>query len=123
MAFPKQRKLELQVWDVLWNNGALSIREVRERLPEADRPAYESVRAMIIRLQTKKVVRRVRKVGQSQIFEAVASRDAMRDSLIDDFADLFAGEMQVVFSRLVQTGRLTADDLQAVEQLAAGQAA
>jgi predicted transcriptional regulator len=123
MVTPKHRKLEIQVLEVLWNSGASSAREVRERLPEGDRPTYETVRSIITRLQSKKVVRRVRQVSKTQIFEAVASREATRDSLIDDFADLFAGEMQAVFRRLVQTGRLTADDLHAAEMLAAGQAA
>jgi BlaI family penicillinase repressor len=84
------------------------------------RPSYETVRAVIYRLQAKKIVRRVRRVGNTQFFEAVASREAVRDSLIDDFADMFAGEMQAVFSRLVQTGRLTPDDMDAVERPALG---
>ena len=119
MVIPKHRKLELQILEVLWSNGALSMREVCERFPEKDRPAYETIRSIIYRLQSKKVVRRVRKVSNSQIFEAVVARDSVHDGLIDDFADLFAGEMQQVFARLMRTGRLTADDLHAAERLAA----
>ncbi len=118
MVILKPRKLELQVLEVLWTCGALSIREVRERLPEQDRPTYEVVRSIVGRLQSRKAVRRARKVSKTVIFEAVASRDAMRNTVIDDFADLFAGEMQAVFTRLLQTGRCTADDLHAVEQAA-----
>lgn len=123
MVIPKHRKLEIQVLEALWSGGPLSMREVQERLPEDQRPSYETVRSVIYRLQSKKVIRRVRKVSNTQIFEAVAARSAVRDSLIDDFAEMFAGEMQMVFTRLVRTGRLTADDLQGAEQLVAASAA
>ena len=120
MLIPKHRKLELQVLEVLWNHGPLSMREVHERLPERDSTTEYIVRSTITRLQMRKAVRRARQVSNIQIFEAVASRDAVRDRIVDDFADVFAGQMQAVISRLVQTGRLTSEDLHAVEQLAKG---
>lgn len=116
MVIPKQRKLELRVLEALWSGGAMSMREVQERIPEADRPSYETVRSIVYRLQSKKAIRRVRKVSTSQIFEAVVTRDTVHGVLIDDFADMFAGDLRQVFARLVDTGRLTIDDLHDAEQ-------
>lgn len=116
MVIPQPRKLELQVMEVLWTCGPLSIRDVQERL-SGETTTYETVRSVIYRLQSKKVIRRVRKVSNTQIFEASASRSAVRENLIDDFADMFAGEMQAVFARLARTGRLTMSDLETAGQL------
>ncbi len=68
----------------LWNQGRLSIREVQEALPEAERPAYTTVQSSIYRLEEKGAVRRVRKIGNAHIFEAVVSRRDATGRLIDD---------------------------------------
>ncbi len=119
MVIPKQRKLELRVLEALWVGGAMSMREVQESIPEDCRPSYETVRSIVYRLQSKKAIKRVRKVSTSQIFEAVVTRDTVHDVLIDDFADMFAGDLRQVFARLVHTGRLTLNDLNDAEKLAA----
>jgi predicted transcriptional regulator len=118
MAIPKHRKLELQVLEVLWAGGELSMREVLERLPPENRPGYTTVRGVMYRLQERKTIRRIRKVSSVQIFEAAVSRNAVCDGLIDDFAELFGGDMRQVFARLIHTGRLTMSDLQDAEKLA-----
>ncbi len=122
MVIPKHRKLQWRVMEVLWTRGALSAREVQETFPENDRPSYDSVRSIIDQLRQKKAIRQVRKVSKSQIFEAAVSRDAMRADLIDDFGDLVAGDMGSVFARLVQTGRLTLDDLKIARKIVAAEA-
>jgi predicted transcriptional regulator len=125
MVIPKHRKLEFQVLEVLWAGGPLSMRDIMDRLPLENRPPDKTVCAVIYRLQARKTIVRVRKVGHAQIFEAAVARSAVHEDLIDDFADLFAGEMQAVFLRLARTGRLTLADLHNAEQLvaAAGQPA
>ena len=108
--------------EVLWTRGASSAREVQESFPGNNRPSYDSVRSIVDQLQSKKMIRRVRQVGKSQIFEATASRDTLRDSLIDDFGDLVADDMGSVFARLVQTGRLTLDDLRTARKIVTAEA-
>ena len=117
MAFPRLTKLELQVMDALWTHGASSVREIQEAFPEKDRPAYTTVQTMVYRLEGKKAIRRVKKIGNAHIFEAAISRHAAQRRLIDDLLSFFGGRPQPVVAHLVETGKLTLDDVQEAEQL------
>jgi len=117
MALPRLTKLELQVMEALWSRGASSVREIQEAFPEKDRPAYTTVQTMVYRLETKKAIRRVKKIGNAHIFEAAISRNAAQRRLIDDLLSLFGGRPQPVVAHLVETGKLTLDDVQEAEQL------
>jgi predicted transcriptional regulator len=117
MALPKLTKLELQIMDALWDRGASSVREIQERFPEKDRPAYTTVQTMVYRLEAKKAVRRVRKIGNAHIFEALVSRNAAQRRLIDDLLDFFGGRTQPVMAHLIESGKLTLEDVKDAEQL------
>jgi len=117
MALPRLTKLELQVMDALWTRGASSVREIQEAFPDKDRPAYTTVQTMVYRLETKKAIRRVKKIGNAHIFEAAISRNAAQRRLIDDLLAFFGGRPQPVVAHLVETGKLTLDDVQEAEQL------
>jgi len=114
---PKLTKLELQIMDALWDHGASSVREIQERFPEKDRPAYTTVQTMVYRLETKKAVRRVRKIGNAHIFEAIVSRRAAQRRLIDDLLGFFGGRTQPVMAHLIESGKLTLEDVKDAEQL------
>ena len=117
MALPRLTKLELQVMDALWTRGASSVREIQEAFPDKDRPAYTTVQTMVYRLEGKKAIRRVKKIGNAHIFEAAISRNAAQRRLIDDLLAFFGGRPQPVVAHLVETGKLTLDDVQEAEQL------
>jgi predicted transcriptional regulator len=117
MAFPRLTKLELQVMDALWTRGASSVREIQEAFPEKDRPAYTTVQTMVYRLEGKKAIRRLKKIGNAHIFEAAISRNAAQRRLIDDLLSFFGGRPQPVVAHLVEAGKLTLDDVQEAEQL------
>lgn len=116
MPEPKLTPLELQIMDALWTRGALSIREIQETFPEKSRPAYTTIQTTVYRLEGKKAVRRVRKVGNFHIFEAAVSRDAAQRRLIDDLLALFGGSTQPVMARLIESGRLTLADVKEAEK-------
>jgi BlaI family transcriptional regulator, penicillinase repressor len=117
MALPKLTKLELQIMEALWSRGALAIREIQEAFPEKHRPAYSTVQTTVYRLEGKKALRRVRKISNAHIFEAVVSRNAARGKLIDDLLSLFGGRTQPVMAHLVESGKLTLQDVQETEEL------
>ncbi len=98
--------------DALWNKGACSIREIQEAFPEQQRPAYTTVQTTVYRMENKKVVRRVKKISNAHIFEAAVSRDAAQGRLIDDLLSLFGGRAQPVMAHLVESGKLTMDDIE-----------
>jgi len=116
MAEPKLSRLELQVMEALWTRQQASIREVQESFPEKNRPAYTTVQTTVYRLEGKKAVRRVKKVGNFHIFEAAITRDAAQRRLIDDLLALFGGRIQPVMSRLIESGKLTLRDVREAEK-------
>src|SRR6202140_5423822 len=111
MADPKLSKLELQIMETLWTRGSASIREIQESFPEKKRPAYTTIQTTVYRLESKKAVRRVKKVGNFHIFEAVVSRNAAQRKLIDDLLALFGGRSQPVMAHLIESGKLTLEDV------------
>jgi len=112
MALPKLSKLELQIMEVLWSIGPSSVREVHESFPGQKRPAYTTVQTMVYRLEIKKAVRRAKKIGNALTFEAIISRHAAQNRLIDELVDLFGGRIQPLISHLIEGGRLTLVDVE-----------
>jgi BlaI family transcriptional regulator, penicillinase repressor len=117
MSEPKLSKLELHIMETLWSNGSASIREIQEAFPERKRPAYTTVQTTIYRLEAKKAVRRVKKVGNFHIFEAAVSRNSAQRRLIDDLLALFGGRSQPVMAHLIESGKLTLADVKEAEKL------
>jgi BlaI family transcriptional regulator, penicillinase repressor len=116
MAKPKLTKLELQIMETLWTRGTASIREIQETFPERDRPAYTTIQTTVYRLEGKKALRRVKKVGNFHVFEAAITRDVAQRRLIDDLIALFGGRAQPVMSRLIESGKLTLRDVREAEK-------
>lgn len=116
MAGPRLTKLEFQIMETLWTQGQLSIREIQEAFPEENRPAYTTVQTTVYRLEGKKVVRRVKKVGNFHIFESAVSRNAAQRRLIDDLLGLFGGSTQPVMAHLIESGKLTLQDVKEAEK-------
>src|ERR1700730_10539960 len=116
MAKPKLTRLELQIMDALWSRGPLSIREIQEAFPERDRPAYTTIQTTVYRLETKLALRRVKKISNAHIFEAVVSRRAAHRRLIDDLLGLFGGRTQPVMAQLIESGKLTVEDVREAQK-------
>jgi BlaI family penicillinase repressor len=117
MARPKLTRFELHIMDALWTRGSASIREIQETFPEKDRPAYTTIQTTVYRLEGKKAVRRVKKVGNFHVFEAVVSRDAAQRKLVDDLLALFGGSTQPVMAHLIESGKLTLGDVKEAEKI------
>ena len=117
MRLPKLSKLELQIMEALWTAGPSAIREIQESFPAKGRPAYTTVQTMVYRLETKKALRRAKKIGNAHIFEALLSRDAARARLVDEFLSLFGGRMQPVMAQLSEAGNLSQQDVADAEKL------
>jgi len=116
MALPKLTKQELQIMEAFWSRGASSIREIQEEFPERNRPAYTTIQTTVYRLEGKQAVRRVKKISNAHIFEAVVSRGAAQRRLIDDLLALFGGRTQPVMAHLIESGKLTLDDVHEAEK-------
>jgi BlaI family penicillinase repressor len=113
----KLTRLELQIMETLWASGPASVREVQEAFPEQERPAYTTVQTTMYRLEAKHAIRRVKKIGNAHVFEAVVSRAVAHRRLIDDLLSVFGGRPQPVMAHLVESGRITLDDLREAEEM------
>jgi BlaI family transcriptional regulator, penicillinase repressor len=116
MTEPKLTQLELRIMEALWTRGECSIREIQETFPAKKRPAYTTIQTTVYRLEDKKAVRRVKKVGNFHIFEPAISRDAAQRRLVDELLALFGGRTQPVMARLVESGKLTLKDVKEAEK-------
>jgi BlaI family penicillinase repressor len=117
MPSPKLTRLELQIMETLWTRGSASIREIQEDFPEKDRPAYTTIQTTVYRLETKKAVRRVKKVGNFHIFEAAVTRDIAQRKLVDELLAIFGGRTQPVMAHLIESGHLTLADVKEAEKV------
>ena len=108
-------KPELQILEVLWTRGACSIREIHEALPAKGRPAFTTVQTVVYRLEKKRALRCVKRISNANIVEAAISRDDAHTTLVDELLALFGGRPKPVMSRLVESGRLTLDDIKEAE--------
>ncbi len=117
MAHPKLSRLELQIMEILWGRGACSIREIQEDFPESKRPAYTTVQTTVYRLmERKKAVKIVRRISNANVFDAAISRDEAGRRLMDEVLALFGGRTKPVMAHLVESGKLTLDDVKEAEE-------
>jgi predicted transcriptional regulator len=117
MPSPKLSKLEMRVMEALWKQGPSSVREIHDQFPKKGKPAYTTVQTMVYRLEAKGAVRRAKKISNANIFEATVTREAARSRWIDDVLALFGGRSQPVMAHMIETGKLTMEDIKEAEKL------
>jgi len=113
---PRFTRLELQILEALWTQGKASIREIQETFPEP-RPAYTTIQTTVYRLEGKHAVRRVRKISNAHIFEPIVARDLARHRFLDEVLSLFGGRALPMVAQLAEAGKLTRDDIRALEKV------
>ena len=118
MTKPKLAKLELRILEALWVRGRATMREIQETFPEP-RPAYTTITNTVYRMEAKRAVRRVRKIGNADIFEPLIAKHAARDGLLDEILSFFGGRPQPMMAQLIESGKLTLDDIRELEKAAA----
>jgi BlaI family penicillinase repressor len=116
MAQAKLTKMELQIMETFWKQGACSVREIQEAFPVKNRPAYTTIQTTVYRLERKKALRCIKRIANANIFEAAISRDDARGRLIDELLALFGGGVKPVMAHLIESGKLTLDDVKEAEK-------
>lgn len=108
-------RFELEIMEVLWRIGESSVREVQEGLQERRRPAYTTVQTIFGRLEEKKAVRRTRKIGNAFLYEPLITRTSAYRRLVEDFLAFFGGSARPLVAHLLESGKLTLEDLKTIE--------
>ena len=113
---PKLSKLELQIMELLWSRGECCIRDIVDAFPARKKPAYTTIQTTIYRLAAKKALRQSRKVGNVHLFEPLIARNAAQRRLVDEFLGLFGGQALPLMTHLIESGRLSSDDLKEAQK-------
>lgn len=110
-------KLEFVIMYTLWTKKRASIREMLEGLPRKKRPAYSTVQTMVYRLEAKGALTRIRMSGNFHMFEPAITRESAQKPVIDELLAILGGESRPVVARLIETGKLTMEDVEFAERL------
>jgi BlaI family penicillinase repressor len=113
-------KAEARILEQFWKLGTSSVREILDSLPEDERVAYTTIQTLVYRLEQKGALRKVKKIGNAQLFEAVIGPSEYRSGLVRDLLDLFGGSPRMLVSDLLETGTITLKDLKALQNAASG---
>jgi predicted transcriptional regulator len=119
MRRPRLSKAETRILEQCWTLGVCAVREILESLPEEERVAYTTVQTLVARLERKGYLRRVKKIGNAQLFEPVVNQGEFRSGLVRDLLDLFGGSPRLLVSNLLESGTITLRDLKALQVAAA----
>ena len=112
-------KAETRVLEQCWKLGVCSVREILESLPEDEQVAYTTIQTLVYRLEEKGALRKVKKVGNAQLFEPAIDQTQHRSGLMHDLLDLFGGSPQLLVSSLIESGEITLKDLKTLQEAAA----
>jgi BlaI family transcriptional regulator, penicillinase repressor len=117
-ASPALSKAEARILEQCWRMGVCSVREILESLPEDERVAYTTVQTLVHRLEQKGAVRRVRKIGNAQLFEPTLGEREYRRGVVRQLLALFGGSPRLLVSNLLESGTITLKDLKALQDAA-----
>src|SRR5215831_13389519 len=115
MGITRLSKAETRILEQCWRLGTCSVREILESLPEEERVAYTTVQTLVYRLEHKGALRRVKRIGNAQLFEPAIDQKQFRNGLVRDLLDLFGGSPRLLVSNLLETGTLTLKDLKVLQ--------
>jgi BlaI family transcriptional regulator, penicillinase repressor len=118
MKEPRLSRSEARILEQYWKLGTASVREVLESLPEDERVAYTTVQTLVYRLEEKGALRKVKKIGNAQLFEPTLNQSQYRGRLVGDLLELFNGSPRLLVSNLLENGALTLRDLKALQSAA-----
>src|ERR1700756_2310055 len=107
---------ETRILEQCWKLGTCSVREILESLPAEERVAYTTVQTLVYRLEQKGALRKVKKIGNAQLFEPAINQSEYRSGLVRDLVDLFGGSPRVLVSNLLETGTITLKDLKTLQE-------
>src|SRR5215831_799973 len=113
-------KAESRVMEQCWRLGTCSVREILESLPEDEQVAYTTIQTLVYRLEQKGALRKVKKIGNAQLFEPAINQSEYRSGLVRDLLDLFGGSPRLLVSNLLESGTLTLRDLKALQNASGG---
>ena len=109
---------ETEILRFLWQLNKATVQEVCDKLPNERKIAYATVQTLLRRLEKKGYVKpRIR--GKAHVFSPAVKREAVIKRSVGDFLQrLFGGDPIPLMQYLAEHGKLDADDIEKLKQLA-----
>ena len=104
---------EEELMDILWNKGAMFVREIIAEMPEP-KPHFNTVSTFVRLLENKGFVKHT-KFGGSYRYEAAVSRDEFSRSRLRDVVDhYFGSSLKASVSALFHEENISDDELRSL---------
>ena len=115
---PPLANAELAVMELLWDEGCLTARQLRERLyPNAERSQHGTVQRLLQRLEDKGFIDRDREPSVSS-FSALIGREAYACSQLEALADkVTGGSLVPLITHLIEEKRISHAELRQLRRL------
>ena len=109
---------ETEILRFLWQLNKATVQEVCDKLPNKRKIAYATVQTLLRRLEKKGYVKhRIR--CKAHVFSPAVKREAVIKRSVGDFLQrLFGGDPIPLMQYLAEHGKLDADDIEKLKQLA-----
>jgi predicted transcriptional regulator len=109
--------VELELMQLVWKQGEVSVADVLAALPPERALAYTSV-STVLRILEQKGVVRSRKQGRGHLYSAVLPREAYEAQSVRHLVDtLFEGTPSALVARLVEALPLAPDEVEQIHKL------
>lgn len=109
--------VELELMQLVWRLGEVSVADVLAALPPERALAYTSV-STVLRILEQKGVVRSRKQGRGHLYSAVLPREAYEAQSVRHLVDtLFEGTPSALVARLVEAVPLAPDEVEQIRKL------
>lgn len=117
-AIPPLANAELAVMELLWDEGPLTARHLRERLyPGAEKAQHGTVQRLLQRLEDKAFVERDRDLPV-HLFCASVTREEYAGSQLESLAQrLTGGSLAPLVTHLVEQKRISRADIERLRQI------
>lgn len=112
-------KLELSILGLLWEQGPMTARAVLESLPDGKERAYTSVLSVLQAMERKHLVGHTAR-GNTHVYHALVERERTVGRVLGEIVrDVFGGSRAAVVQELLGGAKVSAEELDAVEQMIA----
>ncbi len=109
--------MELQILEVLWDQGPPTVRKVHEALVVRRKTGYSTTLKMMQVMLEKGLVRRDDSV-RPQVYRAAKSRKRTQLRMLDDLTQrAFRGSAMRLVMQMVSAGRLSDEELAEIQRL------
>jgi predicted transcriptional regulator len=108
---------QLEIMKVVWDRGAVTVRDVYEALLEKRKVAYTTVMTMMTILEDRKYLKKTT-AGRAFVYRPTKPRKTVIGAMVSEFIDrVFNGSAEPLLVHLVEEHGLSREDLDEIQKL------